>query len=274
MSDTYNLSVGDKSLEIGVSERLVYIPNEIFTVVKDIDFKSPSHLLFVVVYYSLSSWAYRYSKIFELNELFGSFDKGIRTLTGVNPENKKLNYLTKSGGAIDSVGVTETSHISNAPIENEYVAEIDLVVFSFLDSFEHEFNSRETFKIPLLQIQDRSVGDVSFLGAFDDIEYTFEFDVVEYGFMRNVLEYDYKMIGFYYYLKTMQSVFGKGFSLSREQMSEHTGLSASTITRYRNILTKDGLTDNVNRGMIYTGKKNTMNVKKVSDIYECFANSE
>lgn len=85
-------------------ETRIFIPNEIFDDLQTA-IQIPTHLAFAYSYYYMITYLYRYNKYF-----YTKFTQSmIKEFLGVNPIYKKVDYIIKKGGVLDTLGYTETT---------------------------------------------------------------------------------------------------------------------------------------------------------------------
>lgn len=165
--------------------------------------KNNRHKTFAFSYYWLVSYLWKYSK-------YGSIKidtQDIKTILGIANE-KRMDYIIKKNGLMDSVGLTETTR--NFPICTSF-DDYGVINVSTLSDFDEEdakyflslFNSRYTCKKPLLQYERN--GKAGMMFSRDDV---FSISILE--FTRCVLCPEIGFDGFYIYayLKFREKMLG------------------------------------------------------------------
>lgn len=117
--------------------------------------KTNRHRTFAFAYYCLVSYLWKYSKYgdMEINT------QDIKTILGINPTEKRMDYIIKKNGLLDSIGLTETTR--NFPIDTTITSNegIKVTTLSDLgdevarDFLKYRGSRRYTCKKPLLQYQ-------------------------------------------------------------------------------------------------------------------------
>ena len=154
--------------------------------------KGTRHKTFAFSYYWLVSYLWKYSK-YGYREINA---QDIKRILGVNPTEKRLDYIIKKKGVLDSVGLTETTR--DFPINTTMSEEgIKVTTLSSLDEeiaqdFSKRYGSRYVCKKPLLQYERD--GKVGLMFSKDD---TLSISVFE--FTRCVLCPEIGFDGFYVY---------------------------------------------------------------------------
>ena len=163
------------------------------------------HRTFAFSYYWLVSYLWKYSKYGyrEIN------NQDIKRILGVSPVEKRMDYITKKKGVLDSIGLTETTR--NFPI-NTTITEQDGIVVTTLSDVDDEiaqdflknYNSRYECKKPLLQYERD--GKAGMMFSKDDV-----LSISVFEFTRCVLCPEIGFDGFYVYayLKYRVKMLGK-----------------------------------------------------------------
>jgi|GEM_PF-2705561 len=166
--------------------------------------KQNSHRTFAFAYNWLVSYLWKYSKY--TNQEINTQD--IKTILGVSPQEKRVNYLIKKDGVLDKVGYTETTR--DFPISTDLTGDdgIKITQLSDIDKlladiYLKKYNSRYTCKKPLLQYHRE--GKEGLMYSKDD---TIPISVFE--FTRCVLCSEIGVDGFmiYCYLKYRSKMLG------------------------------------------------------------------
>ena len=190
------------------AENFVNMDINIFKVLKEASdkglIKNAPHKAFTLSYLWLVSYLWKYSK-------YGDMEistKDIKEILGVSAIEKRMDYLIKKNGVLDSVGLLETTR--NFPIHTDFSGDsgIKITQLSDLDDgiakeYLKRYNSRYTCKKPLTQYGRE--GKVGMLFSKDD---TLPISVLE--FTRIVLCGDLGVDGFivYSFLKLKSKMVG------------------------------------------------------------------
>lgn len=107
-----------KALQYDVREETVPLPNSIFELLlsdeKLTSVKAP-HIAFAYSYIYIITWLFRYAKY--SGDENGSLDTGfIKTVLGASSITKDYNYIIKKNGTLDTLGITKTVSLKDAPI--------------------------------------------------------------------------------------------------------------------------------------------------------------
>ena len=156
-------------------------------------FKNNRHKTFSFSYYWLVSYLWKYSK-------YGNIEittQDIKTILGVSPTEKRMDYIIKNGGLLDSIGLTETTRDFPVCTTFDNNGTIEVTTLSMLNkeiaqSFLCTLNNRYMCKKPLLQY--KRDGKAGLMYSRDDV---FSISIVE--FTRCVLCPEIGFDGFYVY---------------------------------------------------------------------------
>jgi hypothetical protein len=224
-------------------ESKIFMPNEIFTDLRNALPDSSSHLAFAYSYYYLTSWLYRYTKYVKSNLI----DNGkIKKLLGYNEDYKKIDYIIKKNGLLDQIGYTRT--VKDFPVLWEYdnYEGLEFTMYSEQREDIHRYNNitpsrKYNIKFPVKAFERIIDGDLETNGTFYDIENTHEipFEVFMYCLDNEQIG----LTGFYIYsfIKRMNDYYRGGWDISVEGMPTDMGISERTISRYLDVLRKYNL---------------------------------
>lgn len=156
--------------------------------------KTNRHRTFAFAYYCLVSYLWKYSKYgdMEINT------QDIKTILGIHSTEKRMDYIIKKNGLLDSIGLTETTR--DFPISTTIYAEGEGILVTTLSDIEDGLakdflkNSgrRYTCKKPLLQYERED--NVGLMFSKDNV-----LSISLYEFTRCVLCPDIGFDGLYVY---------------------------------------------------------------------------
>ena len=106
----------------------IHLFNEIDIMVKEKAIKHDNHRGYVFSYLWLNSYLWRHFKYFSTTLTI----KTIKEILGRNPLDKKVDYLTKKNGLLDSKGYTE--YTTDFPVDAVINSELNFVYLSDLDT--------------------------------------------------------------------------------------------------------------------------------------------
>ena len=230
-------------LEINRKEAQVFLPNEIFSDLQD-NITNGTHVAYAYSYLYLTQFLYRNCKYFNTKTLIDG--KVIKQILGYSESNRTMNYITKKGGLLDSIGYTETT--KDIPLSWDF-KKGDGEGLSFYMSSNVEKGTLDIPKMFFLKkplkafertIQrvdkDGQIVEEEMQGTFYDVSNTHsvDFDV----FMYCMTNDEIGTTGFYLYswLKHKNDIFKGGYDVSYEKLSAETGLTRTTMIQYLNAL--------------------------------------
>lgn len=155
--------------------------------------KGNRHKTFAFSYYWLVSYLWKYSKYGyrEINT------QDIKRILGINPTEKRMDYITKKKGLLDSVGLTETTR--DFPINTSFDDNGEIIVTTLSNlnkdvaqDFLKKHSARYVCKKPLLQYKRE--GKAGLMYSRDDVV-----SISIFEFTRCVLCPEIGFDGFYVY---------------------------------------------------------------------------
>lgn len=192
----------------------------IFTELREMEeqglLKSSGHRAFAFGYTWLIHYLWKYSKygMQEINT------QDIKTILGISPIEKRVNYIIKKGGLLDSVGYTE--HTRDFPIYSEFTRfeGLKITQLSDLDSmlaenFLKQYNTRYACKKPLMGYERKGRRE---LGLFFSKHDALPLSLFE--FSRCVLCRDIGLNGFFTYAFLKYKIKLNGYRATRIYYSE------------------------------------------------------
>jgi len=229
-------------LEINGKESQVFLPNEIFDDLQGY-ITNGAQLAYAYSYLYLTQFLYRNCKYFDNKTLIDG--NIIKQVLGYSESNRTMNYITKKGGLLDSIGYTETT--KDIPLSWDFKKD-DGEGLSFYMSSNVEKGTLDIPKIfflkkPLKAFErtlehvdkDGLITEEEMQGTFYNVTQTHsvDFDV----FMYCMANKEIGTTGFYLYswLKHKNEIFS-GYDVSYEKLSDETGLPRRTMIQYLDAL--------------------------------------
>ncbi len=192
-----NKEVYKKFFEKDNKENFLNMDIGIFNTINDLfskgEIKRTSHKMITFSYLWLVGYLWKYSKYnnMEINT------KDIKIILGLSPIEKRIDYLIKKDGLLDSIGMLETTR--DFPIYSNFdknkgieITKLSNLSKDMMEDYLKRYNSRYTCKKPLFQYTRE--GKVGLMFSKDD---TIPISVLE--FTRIVLCPDLGVEGLYVY---------------------------------------------------------------------------
>lgn len=217
----------------------IQMPNEIFTDLKQ-NMDTGSHIAFAYTYYYYSTYLYRYCKYID-DEGDKVTQNVIKEILGYSPANKKVNYIIKKGGILDTIGYTETTNDYPMAYEFEEDTIIQFTTVSELkDQLESMNNRNFRIKKPLKAFYRsvRAMADDELTGTFYGVENTHRMESEQF---ERVLSMGINPCTAFYilgYIKHKNDIYRTGYQRSSERLGEELGFSDKTIRKYTEKLEK------------------------------------
>jgi len=233
----------NKLLQVDKQEDKIFMPNEIFTDLKN-NIKGGSHISFAYSYYYLSLWLYRYAKYGNIN-----IDvKTIKSILDISKNNKSVDYLIKKDGVLDKLGYTFTS--TDYPFAwnwNDGNIEFDMISDFDVDSRKMMNGSRGRnykIKVPLKGIHRtaESEEDCHEDGIFHQIDNT---HLVEFEtFIECMSNKELGNVAFYIYgyLKRQCDIHKK-YNSSYDKLADELSIGRNTLMKYMRVMSDNGLVE-------------------------------
>lgn len=229
-----------KLVQYNKKDSTIFMPNEIFTDLKECINKAP-HIAFAYSYVYFTTWLYRYTKYFNVPEIIDN--KKIKEVLGYSSINQTMDYLIKKDGLLDRIGYLSST--KDFPISWNY-DEYETPSLSFLSSsqVEKEFISyfpsipkRYFLKYPVKAfIRHQLDNDEYEEGTFFNVSNTHEisFEV----FLHCMSTEKIGCTGFYLYsfLRHKNDLFEFGYDSSIDNLSKDTGIPKRTVTECLSLL--------------------------------------
>lgn len=223
----------------------IYLPNETF---KDLQSSIPnsSQIAFAYSYLYYITYLYRYCKYIDDNGNKVTQER-IKEYLGYSPKNKKIDYIIKKGGLLDTIQYTETTN--NYPIQFIYEQENDdLLTFETVSTYKgiiKDNNRNFKVKIPLRAFHRSTIaideGELN--GTFYEVENTHRIDFRSF---KNIIECsELGSVAFYIYgyLKHKTDIFKAGYQRSFIKIASDLSMSDKTVRKYTDILECYGFID-------------------------------
>lgn len=218
--------------------RYVQMPNEIFSDLKE-EMDNGNHIAFAYTYYYYITYLYRYCEYID-GDGYPVTQERIKEELGYSPTNKKINYIIKKGGILDTKRYTETT--TGIPMYYEF--EHDIIEFITSKDIKNQLNGANfrNFKIkkPLKAFfrSNDAIRSNIHTGTFYAVENTHRID-------HSILKYlpIINCAGFYIYgyLKHKNDIYGTGYQRSAEKIAQELNFSQRTVRKYLDLLEKCSL---------------------------------
>lgn len=220
-------------------EGKVFIPNEIFDILKENISKAP-HISFAYSYLYLCTWLYRYAKHFNV-ELFDN--KKIKEILGYSANNQSLDYLIKKDGLLDRIECTEST--KDYPIRWNYNSKEGLtfeMASSYKDYSEYmnPIPKRFFLKYPTKGFyrigKDVEGNEYEYQGTFYDVSNTHEIPFEVFMYCMSNREIGCTGFYLYSYIKQKNDYMPQGYGSSLDRLAKDTGLSRRSLNSYMDVL--------------------------------------
>lgn len=209
----------------------IQMPNEIFEDFKNELFQNFNHKCFAYSFYYLINFMYR-------NTIYGFKDVSSYSLENVAKvfvgNHRKVYYITKSGGVLDSIGYTETTN--DYPIFMSI--DNDIIDFTTIKMLETKTNHSPNLmiKLPVKSFYRYDFEDLH--GTYYSFQNTHLVKVNRFMDIISNKNLGHVGLFIYSYLKMMCDKFEAGYKISNEELSEVVGCSERTLTKYTTLLEK------------------------------------
>lgn len=216
-----------------------FIPNEIFDDMLNSDIK-PVHLAFSYSYYYLISWLYRYGKYGEL-----AINNGvIKQLLGYNPNNKRINYIIKEKGVLDSIGYTHSTKDYSVGVREfyddgapEFLLMSDLNPSERGEAFKRINRSfKAKYPIKHLHRYNDDFKEGMYTGVFYDPSNTHQVNFDIFSFCMSNSEIGVTGFLIYGFLKSKCQIHQGAYQVSYTRLSEQLNIPYSTLAKYLDVL--------------------------------------
>lgn len=210
---------------------VIFMPNEIFKDFSDIE--QIQHRALLYSYYYMVSYLYRYCKYLGDKEFT---QKEIKQFLGYNPDNKKIDFLIKNGGILDTKGYTKT--ITDIPIFWNYTKEEGILEFDTVESlkskgYEKSGNLRGyKIKYPIKAFERNVEDDDYDVGTFFDAGNTHK---ISFNRFKSIIQTEtLGAIGFYIYgyIKFKSDKFNGRYQASIEQLASELNINRNSVIKY------------------------------------------
>jgi hypothetical protein len=194
------------------------------------------HVAFCYAYYYLISYIYRYAKYGQSRYQQGD----LKEILGYASKYKKVDYLIKKDGVLDTMGYTCSN--TDFPVVSEVVydegkgkvVDVEFTMYSELKVMYQEESLRNyKIKVPVKGLyRDKESEDDDYLnGTFFEIDSTHGIDPIV--FIKCMANESIGCVGFYLYgyLKRHCDMYNS-YDVSYEEIVKGTGIAMSTLNRY------------------------------------------
>jgi hypothetical protein len=221
----------------------IYLPNEIFSDLQE-NIDNSRQVAFAYSYVYYITYLYRYCKYIDDNGLKVTQDR-IKEYLGYAPNNKKVNYIIKKDGILDSIGYTMTT--TDYPIS--YYFDDDIILFNTITDFKDDIkignNRNFKVKIPLRAFHrsTRAVLEDDLTGTFYQVENTHR---IYFEAFQRILENPHLgVVAFYIYgyLRHKTDLFSNGYQRSSIKLGSDLKMSDKTVRKYVDSLEMYGFLD-------------------------------
>lgn len=275
------------------------LPNEVFGMLLDEkekgNIKSAVHLPFAYSYLYLTTYMYRYGKY----SAWMMSSEDIKEVLGMNPKEKRVDYIVKKNGVLDNLGLTETTNNIAVGVlwfdDSIYNNKLDYVEIECLshikkligEDYEYEYykkslgiTPRSTIKKPrFAYVRDLSIDidDITdedeFDGTFYDASRTHIIDFRVFDFCMNNDELGVNAFYIYSYLKHKNDLHN-GYDASTARLSKELGLSSKTIQKYRDAMRKFNLINLVHNNEVYSSTEKMLAPTNYTNNVALFSKTE
>lgn len=210
----------------------IYIPNEIFEDLgKVAELKTSPSKAFAYSYYYYITYLYRYCK-YRGDKLFTQTD--IKEALGYSATNKKLDYIIKKDGVLDSMKYTKT--ISDVPMRFYYDEGTYKPLFEMLSELNNSGMYEETkiniknFKVkyPVKAFYRDGIEKEVFDGSYYNVAHTHE---ISHQVFNNIIQ-NTGAIGTYVYgyVKAKSFLFNNHYQIPIKKFSDEIGISIKALS--------------------------------------------
>lgn len=220
----------------------VYLPNETFADLK-LHINNSSQIAFAYAYLYYITYLYRYCEYIDGNGEKVTQER-IKEYLGYSPKNKKVDYIIKKGGVLDTIQYTLTT--TDYPIQFLYDSN-DLLIFETINDYKdhikniNDRNFRVKYPLRAFHRSPRAIKEQTLTGTFYEVENTHRIDFEAF---QAILENpDLGATAFYLYgfLKHKNDIFREGYQRSFERIGEELLMSDKTVRKYVDKLEAYGL---------------------------------
>lgn len=233
----------------------IQMPNEVFDDFNEADFQSYNHKCFAYSYYYIINYLYR-------NVVYGREDTkeySLEKLTKVFLSNhKKVYYITKSGGLLDSIGYTNTTrdypvtfYMDDSILSFYTVKEVD-------DPIHH--NHRLSVKVPIKSFYRFDFDDLN--GTYYSFQSTHRVGIQNFIDIISNPKLGHVAFYIFSYLSMMCDRFKDGYQVSNKELASLVGCTERTITKYTGLLEEFGLLQSTRKSYEYKLLEKIYKVKK------------
>lgn len=219
----------------------VYLPNEtIYDLQLHIENSSQTAFAYSYLYYI--TYLYRYCDYIDENGEKVT-QRRIKEYLGYSPKNKKLDYIIKKGGILDTLQYTLTT--TDYPLQFLYDSN-NLISFETIADYKdnikniNDRNFKVKYPIRAFHRSPRAILSRSLTGTFYDVSNTHRID---YDAFKGILE-NPKLgcVAFYIYgfLKQKNNMFRSGYQRSFEKIGLELSMSDKTVRKYIDLLEEYG----------------------------------
>lgn len=226
----------------------IFMPNEIFQDLTCID--KSTHRAFAYAYYYYTCYLYRYA-LFNQSDDSKITQKDIKQKLGYNPNEKRIDYIIKKGGVLDTIGYTQTT--TDYPLMyvwdegneepqfitiNEYKSDLkanDSDVLINDRNYKIKFPVKAFFRTP----EDNQNGNLN--GTFYQIQNTHRIPYAVFEELMTCKELECAGFYFYAYLKMKCDAFQGNYKRSLYYIGEELGFSKATTNKYLKALEERSL---------------------------------
>lgn len=240
-----NLNEMDIKQKLSYREKdsMLYMPNELFgDLVTCVDFKgdASSHISFGYCYIYLCTWLYRYCNYFQTEKLVQGV---LKEILGYVRSNKTVDYIIKKDGLLEELGYLKTT--LDYPMFWDYRFDTNAGLLEFIrisdfkssgeTSLWSKFNDRNfkvKFPIKAFYRTSKALEELSLDGTFYDRSNTHMIPVEAFIYSMTNRELGVIALYLYAFLKWKNDRYASGYTISHWQLSDQTGIKASTLDAY------------------------------------------
>lgn len=212
-------------------KRHIYMPNEIFEDLRD-NIKSAKHVAFAYSYYYYVAYLYRYCEWCKDEYVTQSL---IKEALGLSSIEKRVDYIIKKDGVLDTLGYTETT--VECPIEWELDV-MNSLTFTITSITENGYKIKCPTKCFFRSKATRGKNLLD--GTFYDV---YETHKINYEVFEKCMDNDELGVNaffIYSYIKHKNDLFGS-YNITLEQIKDEILMSHPTFRKYASVLNDNKL---------------------------------
>lgn len=217
----------------------IFLPNEIFQDLTCID--KSTHKAFAYAYYYYTCYLYRYA-LFTQSDSSKITQKDIKQKLGYSPVEKRIDYMIKKGGVLDTIGYTSTT--TDYPLMYVWDGDKEEPQFITISDYKgdrsgvdrvciNDRNYKVKFPVKAFFRQPEDEQQQIYNGTFNEVSNTHS---IAYSTFENMMANpNLECVGLFIYgfLRHRCSAFEKtGYQRSAGKIADELGFSKATVVKY------------------------------------------